>query len=53
VFGTKKKGVAGGWTHLHVAEILDKNSYPDIIQVVFKEAELRGVFGTYGCGGFR
>jgi hypothetical protein len=28
------KGVTGGWTHLHVAVILDKNSYPNIIQMV-------------------
>ena len=33
-FGTKMKGVAGSWTHLHVAVILDKNYYSNIIQVV-------------------
>jgi hypothetical protein len=34
VLGTKKTGVTGGRTHLHDAEILDKISYPNIIQVV-------------------
>ena len=34
MFCTKKTGVAGGRTRLHDAEILDKNSYPNIIQVV-------------------
>jgi hypothetical protein len=34
VFVTKKTVVTGGWTHLHVAVILDMGSCPNIIQVV-------------------
>lgn len=49
-FGTKMKGVAGSWTDLHVAVILDKNYvlFKYYSGCEFKEAELRGGFGKYG-----